>query len=105
MLDLIHLKKNQTDASIYQKPFMEIQNRYCDYIHVYTDGSWDGNSVTCATGFPSNTIISFRLLDSVSIFTAEIWAIIKALEEKKILLHPNTLFLQTQFHVSKLYNL
>ena len=31
--------------------------------------------------FPSNTIISLRLPDSASIYTTEIWAIIKALEE------------------------
>ena len=32
---------------------------------------------------PSNTVLSMRLPDSASIFTAEIWAIIKALEEIK----------------------
>ena len=80
-LDLVHLKKDRTDASIYQQLFMEIRDRYHGYIPVYTDGSWDGNSVACATVFPSNTIISMRLPDSASIFTVEIWAIIKALEE------------------------
>ena len=67
VLDLVHLKKDRTDAYIYQKLFMEIEERYRDYIPVYT--------VTCATVVPSNTIIF--------IFTAEIWAIIKALEEIK----------------------
>ena len=42
---------------------------------------WDGNYVACATGFPSNTVISMRLPDSAFIFTAEIWPIIKALEQ------------------------
>ena len=66
---------------------------------VYTDGSRDGNSVACA-------IISMRMPDSASIFTAEIWVIINALEEIfKNLLHPNTLLIQTHFPVSKLYNL
>ena len=54
VLDLMHLKKDRTDASVYQKLFMEIRERYCDYIPVYTDGSQDGNSVACATVFPSN---------------------------------------------------
>ena len=63
--------------------FMEIRDRYRDYIPVYTDGSWDGNDVACATGFPSNTVISMRLPDSASVFTAEVWAIIKALEQIK----------------------
>ena len=39
VLDLVHLKKDRTDASIYQQLFMEIQDRYRDHIPVYTDGS------------------------------------------------------------------
>ena len=62
---------------------MEIRDRYRDYIPVYTDGSRDGNAVACATVFPSNTIISMRLPDSASVFTTEVWAIIKALEQIK----------------------
>ena len=83
MLDLVHLKKDRIDASVYQQLLMEIRDRYRDHIPVYTDGSQDGNSVACSTVFPTNTVISMRLLDSASIFTAEIWAIIKALEEIK----------------------
>ena len=83
VLDLVHLKKDRTDASVYQQPFMEIRDRYREYIPVYTDGSRDGNAVACATVFPSNTVISMRLPDSASIFTAEVWAIIKALEQIK----------------------
>ena len=40
--------------------------------------------------FLSNTTISMILPDSSSIFTAEIWAIIKTLQE--IMLHPNIVF-------------
>ena len=80
VLDLVHLKKDLTDASIYQQLFMEIRDRYRDYIPVYTDGSWD---VACAIVFPSNTVISMRLPDSASVFTADVWAIIKALEQIK----------------------
>ena len=83
VLDLVHLKKDRTDASIYQLLFMEIRDRYRDYIPVYTDGSRDGNAVACATVFPSNTVISMRLPDSASVFTAEVWTIIKALEQIK----------------------
>ena len=67
-------KKDRTDASIYQHLFMEIRDRYRDHIPVYTDGSRDGNAVACATVFPSNTVISMRLPDSASVFTAEVWA-------------------------------
>ena len=84
VLDLVHLKNDQTDASIYQQRFIEIRDRYRDYIPVYTDGSRDRNAVACATVFPSNTVISMRLPDSTSVFTAEVWAIIKALEQIKI---------------------
>ena len=83
VLDLVHLKKDHTDASVYQQLFMEIRDRYRDHIPVDTDGSRVGNYLACATVFPPNTVISMRLPDSASIFTAEIWAIIKALEEKK----------------------
>ena len=62
---------------------MEIRYRYRDYIPVYTDGSRDGNAVACATVVSSNTGISMRLPDSASVFTAEVWAIIKALEQIK----------------------
>ena len=62
---------------------MEIRDRYGDHIPVYTHGSRDGNSVACATVFPSDITFSMRMPDSASIFTAEIWAIIKALEKIK----------------------
>ena len=50
-------------------------------ILVYTDGSRNENSAAYAKVFPSETVISMRLSDPTFIFTAEIWAIIKALEE------------------------
>ena len=75
---VLDLKKNRTDASVYRQLFTEIRDGYRDHIPVYTDGSWNGNSVACATVFPSNSVISIRLPDSASIFTAEIGAIVKA---------------------------
>ena len=80
VLDLVHLKKDRTDASIYQQHFLEIRDRHHNHIPVYTDGSRDRNYLACATVFPSDTEFSMRLPDSASIFTAEIWAIIKALD-------------------------
>ena len=65
---------------LFIKLFMKIRDMYRDYIPVYTDGSRSGNYVVCATVFPSETLISVRLPDSAHIFTAEVWAIIKALE-------------------------
>ena len=51
VLDLVHLKKDRTDASIYHQMFWEIRYRYGDYIPVYTDGSRDGNYVACTKSF------------------------------------------------------
>ena len=79
----MHLKKYRTDASVYQQLFMEIRHRCRDHIPVYTDGSRDGNYVACATVFPSDTVVSMRLPDSAFIFMAEIWELIKYLEEIK----------------------
>ena len=86
VLDLVHLWKDRTDAAVYQQLFTKIRDRFRDHIPVYTDGSRDGNDMACATFFPSNTVISVILPDSASIFTAEIWAIIKALEENEFCL-------------------
>ena len=62
--------------------------------------------MACATVFPSNTVISMRLPDSASIFTAEVWAIIKALEQikdslasKYIVFTDSLLCLQTLHHM------
>ena len=68
--------------------------KFVNYISVYTDGS-------CATVFPSDTELSMRLPDSASIFSAEIWAIITALEEIKNASASTFIFLQTHFRVSK----
>ena len=97
MLDLVHLKKDCTYASFYYQRFMEIRDRHSDYIPVYTDGSRDGRFVACATVFQTDTVISMRFHDSASIFTAEVWANIKALEKIKIQLHPNILVFRHTF--------
>ena len=78
MLDLVHLKKDRTDTSVYQ--VIHGNTRYYDHIPVY--GSLMG-IMWLVLVFPSDTVISMRLPDSGSIFTAEVWAIIKALEQIK----------------------
>ena len=79
----MHLKKDRTDASVYQHLFIEIRDRYRDYIPVFTDCSRNGNSVACATVLPSDTVTSMRLPDSASIFTSDVYVINKALEQIK----------------------
>ena len=79
---------------------MEIRDKYRYYIPVYTDDSRDENCVACATNFSLDTVISMRL---PAMFTAEIWAIIKALEQIKDSVA--ILFLHIHFRVSRLYNI
>ena len=102
VLELVHLKKDRTDASIYQQLFMEIRVRYRDHIPVYTDGSRDGNAVACATVFPSNTVISMRLPDSAFVFTAEVWAIIKLSSASKYIVFTDSLPCLHALHHMKL---
>ena len=82
MLDLAHLKNVSTDTYVYKQLFMEIRDRYRDYIPVYADGSWDGDSVACATVFSSDIVIFMRLPDSACIFIAETRPIIKVLKQR-----------------------
>ena len=86
---------------------MEIRARYRDYIPVYTEGSRDGNYVAWAAIVVSNTVISMRLPDSASIFIAQVWAIVKALEQIKDSFASKYIyyFLQTHFRVSRLYSI
>ena len=48
VLGLVHQKKDHKYASISKQLFMEIQNRYHNYIAIYTDRSQEGNSMACA---------------------------------------------------------
>ena len=43
----LHPKKDRTDASVYQQLFMEICDRYRDYVPVYTDGSRGDHYLAC----------------------------------------------------------
>ena len=58
VLDLMHTKKDRTHGNSREEP-------------VYTESLYR-KYVDCATVFSSNTIISMRLPDSASLFTAEI---------------------------------
>ena len=57
VFDLVHLKKDCTYALVYRQHFLEISNKFNDFIQIYTDGSWDGNAVASAKVFPSETIL------------------------------------------------
>ena len=66
--------------------------QFVERLDTQTEGSWFESlqwrliyllHVACATVFPSDTVISMRLPVSASVFTAEVWAVIKGLEQIK----------------------
>ncbi|GFW75924.1 probable RNA-directed DNA polymerase from transposon X-element [Trichonephila clavipes] len=71
--------KADTAAVIYQQLFSFHRNRYSKYIPVYTDGSKTAAHVGCGVIF-NNTILSFSLHTSMSVFSAELTAILVALQ-------------------------
>ncbi|GFT69254.1 uncharacterized protein TNCV_2254021 [Trichonephila clavipes] len=71
--------KADTAAVIYQQLFYFHRNRYSKYIPVYTDGSKTAAHVGCGVIF-NNTILSFSLHNSMSLFSAELTAILVALQ-------------------------
>ena len=77
------------------QPFKEIQNRYRDYIPVYTDESRNENSVACATSFPSNTVYSTIFPDSASVIRLLLkpGQSLNRWKKIKMYLHQNILFL------------
>ncbi|GBO22524.1 RNA-directed DNA polymerase from mobile element jockey [Araneus ventricosus] len=75
-----NFNKSNTADIIYQKIFIEHREHYNSFVPIYTDGSKSADQVSFAVVFP-NTIFSFRLHPSCSIFTAEITAVLYALEQ------------------------
>jgi len=61
---------------------LDMISRYADYLHVYTDGSKDeGGRVACSVCVPEREVnIKLRLSDNLSVYTAELAAIRKAVE-------------------------
>ena len=74
-------KRSYRCIYIFQQLFLEIQDRYRDFIPAYTDGSREGNYVACAIVFSSDTVI--------------IGLSLKPWNKLKIQLHPNILFLDS----------
>ncbi|GFX18597.1 uncharacterized protein TNCV_3310581 [Trichonephila clavipes] len=67
--------KAGTADVIYQQIFSFHRSKYSKYIPVYTDGSKTAGHVGCGVVF-SNTILSFILQNSMSVFSAELTAIL-----------------------------
>ncbi|GFX09383.1 putative RNA-directed DNA polymerase from transposon X-element [Trichonephila clavipes] len=71
--------KAGTAAIIYQQLFSYHRSKYSKYIPVYMDGSKTVGHVGCGVVF-NNTILSFSLHNSMSVFSAELTAILVALQ-------------------------
>ncbi|GBN69622.1 putative RNA-directed DNA polymerase from transposon X-element, partial [Araneus ventricosus] len=88
--------KSDTADIVYQQIFIEHRQEYNDFIAIYTDGSKSADHVSFAVVFP-NTTLSFKLHSSCSVFTAEISAVLLALEqisdflERKFIIYTDSL--------------
>ncbi|GFW51839.1 putative RNA-directed DNA polymerase from transposon X-element [Trichonephila clavipes] len=78
--------KAGTADVLYQQLFSFHRSKYSKYIPVYTDGSKTAGHVGCGVVF-NNTILSFSLQNSMSVFSAELTAILIALQHILISKH------------------
>ena len=73
-LTLSQYKKADTNPLVYKSLFLEMCEAYSNFVQLFTDGSKDGEKVSCAVVTPSFTY-SQRLPGELSIFSAELHAI------------------------------
>jgi ribonuclease HI len=82
-LSFTSFKKSATSDSFYKQEFLRISSdKYTDHVHIFTDGSKSEEKVAAAavTGKHFNHILSMRLPDNSSIYSAELSAIFLALK-------------------------
>ena len=77
--DLTEYSKADTDPIIFQSEFLDLRARYPNHISLYTDGSKKGTSVSSAV-ICKKYEVSARIPDKASVYTAEINAILLALD-------------------------
>jgi ribonuclease HI len=76
----LHLnKKSDTGPEVFKQLFLELMDEFLNHIQLYTDGSKESNRVACAM-VTGSTLFQCRLPDHCSIFTAELRAILLALD-------------------------
>ena len=73
-LDLTKLSKTKTHPITFQENFLNIQNKFPDYHHIYTDGSKQEMKVGCTAVFQNQELLK-RLPNESSIYSAEVIAI------------------------------
>lgn len=77
--DLTQYQKETTPDYIFNTEFTRLIEMYSDHKHIYTDGSKTDTGTGCAFVSHSSSF-SYKLHDYASIFTAELYAILKALQ-------------------------
>ena len=77
--DFTSYQKSNTDSLIFQSKFNELKSKFPNHSHIYTDGSKDGRVVASAAVLDKQVSKS-RLPDGASIFSAELRAILLALD-------------------------
>ena len=76
---LTKFNKQSVSPVVIQQEFLEVQKRYSDYMHFYTDGAKTSTFVGCAVY--SEPFRSAKRLDTVAtIFTAELYGVLTAVE-------------------------
>nr|XP_042906270.1 uncharacterized protein LOC122270935 [Parasteatoda tepidariorum] len=79
VLDVFNnFKKSDTSSSVFTQKFYEHRHKYIDFKPIFTDGSKHDNHVGCGV-VTENSTVSEQLLPDSSVFTAECYAILLAL--------------------------
>ena len=100
--DMMQTTKSNTPSDIYiTSKYNEIRSLYPQHIPVFTDGLKQGNHTATGVVLKSH-IITKRLPKSVSIYTAELYAILLALNELSKQQHKHYLLFLTLYLASTL---
>lgn len=78
-LSLTHFPKEQTVPAVYKSAFQEAASHYYGYERIWTDGSKGHDYVGCSI-VTNTTTKSWRLHDLSTVFTAELFALQKAVK-------------------------
>ena len=104
--NLTKYHKENTQPTTFQEEFLHLKNNCPNHIHIYTDGSKNGNKVSC-TAIQHNTKITKRLPNSTSIYSAEAKTIdlalniIKQTESTKLIIFSDSLSVLTSLKKTK----
>jgi ribonuclease HI len=72
--------KANTIPAILKQNFYQLLSVYDNFVQIYTDGSKEGNRVAAAMVYKNNIVVTARLPDGSSVFSAELHAILMALD-------------------------